>query len=237
MTHWSTETRHLIFKNLSYSQYLPSLRIAGVLPKIQTPIETAIMGKLLNSGELLVNYTVGSYKIPVYYKNAGGRYWRLVKSFPTFYQSKSSNSTSTEKIFLISSGNEDLVICCLASNLFYWFWRVVSNCRHLTNRELESFTIASGLQNDSKILMKLRQNYEEDLKRNKVRTTTQSKSSGEISQDFYYMKLSKPIIDKIDMLLAEHYGFTEEELDFIINYDIKYRMGDELHAQGWIENH
>ena len=23
-------------------------------------------------------------------------------------------------------------------------------------------------------------------------------------------------------------GFTEEELDFIINYDIKYRMGDEL---------
>ena len=30
------------------------------------------------------------------------------------------------------------------------------------------------------------------------------------------------------MLLAKHYGFTEEELDFIINYDIKYRMGDEL---------
>ena len=27
---------------------------------------------------------------------------------------------------------------------------------------------------------------------------------------------------------SQHYGFTEEELDFIINYDIKYRMGDEL---------
>jgi hypothetical protein len=25
--------------------------------------------------------------------------------------------------------------------------------------------------------------------------------------------------------LAKHYGFTDEELDFIINYDIKYRMG------------
>jgi hypothetical protein len=23
----------------------------------------------------------------------------------------------------------------------------------------------------------------------------------------------------------KHYGFTDEELDFIINYDIKYRMG------------
>lgn len=25
--------------------------------------------------------------------------------------------------------------------------------------------------------------------------------------------------------LAGHYGFTEEELDFILNYDIKYRLG------------
>jgi len=32
-------------------------------------------------------------------------------------------------------------------------------------------------------------------------------------------------------LLAKHYEFTEEELDFIINYDIKYRMGDELNAE------
>ena len=42
------------------------------------------------------------------------------------------------------------------------------------------------------------------------------------------IKLSKPIIDEIDKVLAKHYGLTDEELDFIINYDIKYRMGDEL---------
>ena len=45
------------------------------------------------------------------------------------------------------------------------------------------------------------------------------------------MKLSKPIINEIDKLLASHYSFTEEELDFIINYDIKYRMGDELNEE------
>jgi len=28
-------------------------------------------------------------------------------------------------------------------------------------------------------------------------------------------------------VLAQHYGFSEEELDFIIHYDIKYRMGKE----------
>ena len=38
-------------------------------------------------------------------------------------------------------------------------------------------------------------------------------------------RLSKSIMDEIDRVLAHHYGFTKEELDFIINYDIKYRMG------------
>ena len=41
----------------------------------------------------------------------------------------------------------------------------------------------------------------------------------------FFPKLSKPVLDEIDTALARHFGFTEEELDFIINYDIKYRMG------------
>ena len=38
-------------------------------------------------------------------------------------------------------------------------------------------------------------------------------------------KLSKAIIDEIDGSLAMYYGFTDEESNFIINYDSKYRMG------------
>lgn len=41
-------------------------------------------------------------------------------------------------------------------------------------------------------------------------------------------KYSKSIIDEIDRVLGQRYGFTDEELDSIINYDIKYRMGQEL---------
>jgi len=43
--------------------------------------------------------------------------------------------------------------------------------------------------------------------------------------------LSKAIIDEIDRVLAAHYGFTEEELDFILNYDIKYRLGRESEGE------
>jgi len=34
--------------------------------------------------------------------------------------------------------------------------------------------------------------------------------------DFWY---------QINQVLAKHYGFTDEALDFIINYNTKYRMG------------
>ena len=37
--------------------------------------------------------------------------------------------------------------------------------------------------------------------------------------------MNRPILDEIDTVLAGHYGFTAEELDFILNYDLKYRLG------------
>ena len=48
---------------------------------------------------------------------------------------------------------------------------------------------------------------------------------GKLTYEQYRPSITKPSIDEIDRALAKHYNFTEEELDFIINYDIKYRMG------------
>jgi len=65
---------------------------------------------------------------------------------------------------------------------------------------------------------------------NSYMQTRIQKQTGEVKIQSFRPRLSKPIIDEIDKVLAKHYGFTEEELDFIINYDIKYRMGDELNT-------
>ena len=59
--------------------------------------------------------------------------------------------------------------------------------------------------------------------------TITTSSRGHIQ--YFYLKKSKPNIDQIETVLAQHYGFTEEELDFIINYDIKYRMGKALFGE------
>ena len=51
--------------------------------------------------------------------------------------------------------------------------------------------------------------------------------TGQVRIQAFFPAEYKQVVDQIDRVLARHYGFTDEELDFIINYDIKYRMGKE----------
>lgn len=76
----------------------------------------------------------------------------------------------------------------------------------------------------------IEESWARDLKNHAYRKECNYKATGKVIYDEFYPKYSKPIIDEIDRVLAKHYGVTDEELDFIINYDIKYRMGDELAA-------
>ena len=77
----------------------------------------------------------------------------------------------------------------------------------------------------------LSENIEYSLRNNAYHYTINSKTNGPQDTVTYRKFYSKSLMDEIDKVLAEHYGFTDEELDFIINYDIKYRMGDELNSE------
>ncbi len=90
---------------------------------------------------------------------------------------------------------------------------------------VKSFPIDDDfLQND--LLLDVSSRLEKDIKKNSF-TTTRNTKNDLIEVEAFKMSVSKPIIDEIDRVLAKYYGFTDEELDFIINYDIKYRIGRE----------
>ena len=90
--------------------------------------------------------------------------------------------------------------------------------------DLNEFPISAKLIGMSELKDLLMQDY----KKKKEIKFKKSKKSGDVEYEEFYPRKSKLIIDEIDKILAEHYEFTQEELDFIINYDIKYRMGKEL---------
>jgi hypothetical protein len=227
MRHWAAEERDILFATLAYVPLSPSQRVAEVLPKIGFSVESALLKKMFAIQSVpSASLMTGAAKI--YYRNAGGRYWRLVKSFPSYFRSDTgATATSTEKTFSVSKENVLVLVALFSSSFFYWYWRVCSNCRHLTDRELGSFPVAKTIfeRAASEELKEYAERFEERLKATKQRQTTENKRSGSVVQDIFRVSTTKPILDEIDTLLAGHYGFTAEELDFILNYDIKYRLG------------
>ena len=124
--------------------------------------------------------------------------------------------------------SRNLSLACLSTSLFYWYNTINSDCRNLNKREIVSFPVPSTVSpTTQQVLDELLTTLMQSYKANSSLRTVRYKGMGNVTIQYFNFRPSKPIIDEIDRVLAEHYGFTEEELDFIINYDIKYRMGRE----------
>ena len=67
----------------------------------------------------------------------------------------------------------------------------------------------------------------EDYKKNSKLKDTTYKTTGRVVYREFYPGKSKKIIDQIDDILAQHYHFTEEEKQYIKNFDLRFRMGNE----------
>ena len=116
------------------------------------------------------------------------------------------------------------MIALLSSNIFWWWYTLTSNLRDLNPYDIQNFPAPESALSDA-MLGTLGGKYIEDIDRNSAMLVREQKQTGRIETQSFKIQKSKPIIDEIDKVLARHYGFTDEQLDYIINYDIKYRMG------------
>ena len=167
----------------------------------------------------------GNYK--VYYRNAGIAYYNISLNFIPFFEINGIQSTSStlKSIAINSKSMVDTIVSYLNSSTFALIYFCYSDCYHLTNKDLNRIYLSNF---DIKLLSDKCNSLMTSLKRNSIIKSTSYKTKGNVVYQELYPRYSKKEIDEIDKVLAKHYGFTEEELDFIINYDIKYRMGDEL---------
>ena len=225
---WQSDTRCKLFPNVYYTAYNEK-RNSFWVPKLSSNIEIPILTRLLDSdcsiNKLLINNSLNK----VYYRTTGGLYWKVFTDFPPkFYLEGNQGKSSRETFFSLKEEKHiNIVIALLSSNIFWWWYTVTSNLRDLNPSDIQGLRFPSSLLT-SKSLIELGKKYIEDIKLNSVMLTRVQKQTGETETQSFRLALSKSIINEIDIVLAKHYGFTPEELDFIINYDIKYRMGKEL---------
>ena len=227
---WAERARPTLLEQLVFTPAETS--VANSISKIGSPVEASILHKLQRRPPL--ERALGEEGRPgtstIYYHNAP-RYWIRATDFePYFWNERDGRKMSTQvKTVPVLVADLGVIVAVLNSSLFYWWFLIWSDCRHLNRREVDQFPFdpvaLSGatrrtLQSLSKRLMASFQKHSE-------RKETTYSTTGRVVYDEFRQRPTKPIVDRVDRALAPHYDLTEEEQDFLVNYDIKYRMGME----------
>jgi hypothetical protein len=215
-----------LFEKLTYTD-VTSLLLPGIIPRygsyIEPDIHTKLRGQTRRIGDFVVKH--GPHK--VYYTRKLS-WFVQVTSFVPHIVDEQGHVRKPSELKTLSFGSPehaDIAFVALNSHLFYWFITVGSDCRNLNMREvlglpLDMDAIAAPVRAELRMLAA---RLAESLQRYSEMRTMLFQHAGKLIIQCIFPVRSKAILDEIDRVLARHYGFTDEELDFILNYDSKYR--------------
>ena len=224
---WGRDEYDFLFQTqLAYTRVHTAFSVLpNSLEKIGTEIEANAFSKLASF------YTQGGHTASkvtphlIYYTRNFGYFLVFLDFVPNVFDISTGEVKKPSELKSIAhESRKDVLttVSVLNSSTFYWFCNVLSDCRNLNRREILAFPFYSR-QVSKPIRATLARLGNRFLEQLKVTSSVLKKSSLRI-ETFEYREC-KPIADEIDRVLAKYFGLTEEELDFIINFDIKYRMG------------
>jgi hypothetical protein len=204
--------------NLQFIDVLDNLKF-GRIPKIGLQIEKDILNKL-KPHETISSYVVKEGK-PIVYRFAGGRYFKVVTNYFT--------GSSAERALMLDRKYADAIGCILSSNLSFWFYQIYSDNLNWKDCEITSMPVPSLTNEQIDYLNNLYGEYLEDIELNANVRQSSGSSTYHVSQfKEYKIVKSKSIIDRIDDYICPLYGLTDEERDFVKNYELEFRMaGDD----------
>ena len=224
------DERPQLFEKIKY-QKLSEKFVPFIIPKIGTELESQLLKKI-NSFSITIGNFICDKKTKhvIFYRSTGGLYWKIITDFqPKFYKNGIKQGSSRESHLYFSNEEEKkIALAFYNSNLFWWYYTINSNCRDLNPYDLKSFPIDFGkitvpikkkLINLVSILMK-------DLDKNSVFAERRHKNKDPVKFQQISPRKSKAVIDQIDETIAKIYGFTNEETNFLIHFDERFRMGN-----------
>ena len=190
----------------------------GRIPKIGSEMEKDILTKIFKNTPIKTLYDDKGE--PIYYRTTGGRYFKVVTNYPT--------GSTKEKPLYFQKRISNAIGCILSSSLAFWFYQIYSNNLDWKTYEIENFTIPQLSTKDIEYLNKLYSLYLSDIEaKANIRTTSGESTYNVDSFKEYKIVRSKAIIDEIDDYICPLYGLTQEETDFIKNYELEFRLAGE----------
>lgn len=223
---WNALERQHLFASIGY-EAVNSMFLPGTLPKLSSEREHSLLDKIWGEGHSLNLQTKRGGQHVAHYSRKVHNFLQALDFVPEVFDGNDNLRPPTElkELSFSQKMHAQAVFCVLNSTLFRWWINVFTDCRHVNKRETEGFRFNLARAGaETSTWEKLAVALSESLKATSEYRSMRFKHD-HLRVQCIIPKKSKSIIDQIDVALGKHYGFTDEETDFIINYDIKYRMG------------
>jgi hypothetical protein len=226
---WLTEARCQLFDVLEFAHITRTPIYSYHFPKSASDLQEAIFAKVIDCSTETVKALVrrGETDDFIFYQEATGYWIKATVGLPYYAKNGNEGVPAHGRFLYFDRPRTTHAVCALLnSSLFYAYFITYGDCFHLSHTLATGFPISAELAGN-KELAALNSRLMRDLRSKAEIKTIRTKDGSAISYAEFFVSQSKPILDEIDRVLAKHYGFTDEELDFILNYDIKYRMGQD----------
>jgi hypothetical protein len=231
---WHTETRAALFSQFEFASTSGAILFPGIFPKYATDKEASVFRRVKEKAETTIGSVASERQSRsfVFYQEAT-RYWVKATTGLPFYSKDGVVGAPAHGryVYCKDADSAARVSALLNSSLFYAYFIAYGDCFHLSDTLVGAFPILRKMANDLE-LAELGQELNKSLKSNAVRKTINTRDGSAITYAEFVAANSKDIIDKIDRLLAALYGFSDAEADFVANFDIKYRMGQDSADDG-----
>ena len=128
---------------------------------------------------------------PIYYRFAGGRYFKIFTNYPT--------GSTAENVLYFEHKIANSIGAILSSDLFFWYYQIYSDNHNLKQYDLKSFPIPIDKLSNNIIynLENLYKKYLDEIEKNSKKINSETYSNSKSFKQ-YEIKKSKKIIEEID---------------------------------------
>ena len=231
---WYSEERKELFTGLKFVKLTNYMYVDGYLPKVGSIHEDSIYQKIFNKKKNIGHYVSEKTTNNAVYYGYGVRYWiKAMSRSPEEIDTIQRKSTGDKRIDFEQKYSNKIITALLNSSIFFLYFTSFSDARNLTKNTITNFPfVYEELTEIQKCkIVELSDRLMDDYINNSVKKTCNYAATGEITYREYYIKKSKNIIDEIDEVLANYYEFSPEELNYVKNFELRFRLGKEMEEE------